>query len=39
MLPTLRNRREEEAISSKIIDEVYDVLEKYGITGLGSDVS
>lgn len=36
MLPTLRNRREEEAISSKIIDEVYDVLEKYGITGRGS---
>ena len=27
---------EEEAPSSKIIDEVYDVLEKYGITGRGS---
>jgi hypothetical protein len=27
---------EEETLSSKIIDEVYDVLEKYGITGGGS---
>ena len=28
-----RKKEIEEALSSKIIDEVYDVLEKYGITG------
>ena len=31
-----RKKGIEEALPSKIIDEVYDVLEEYGITGKGS---